>query len=181
MARVAIVGRLPTENQGDSRACLGVYHEIPALTNAQWPYTAYRNEDDKVKQALWYVNADSGWVIGDSEDIGADEGVMYAPGDVARVELVKSPWRCWDWRQQLIDAGDLEVLSKPVTSAAAKVPAAKGDVQVVGERSWEQKDAEGRKNAVTLEPDTPTQAQPQAKRAPGGARGQGSLEAGPGD
>ena len=72
------------------------------------------------------MNADSGWVIGDSEDIGADEGVMYAPGDVARVELVKSPWRCWDWRQQLIDAGDLEVLSKPVTSAAAKVPACDG-------------------------------------------------------
>ena len=104
---------------------------------------------------MWYVNADSGWVIGDSEDIGADEGVMYAPGDVARVELVKSPWRCWDWRQQLIDAGDLEVLSKPVTSAAAKVPAATGDVQVVGERSWEQKNAEGRKNAIALEPDTP--------------------------
>ena len=54
-----------------------------------------------------------------------------------------------------IDAGDLEVLSKPVTSAAAKVPAATGDVQVVGERSWEQKNAEGHKNAVTLEPDTP--------------------------
>ena len=80
MARVAIVGRLPTENQGKSRACLGVYREIPALTNGR---TAYRHEDDKVKQALWYVNADSGWVIGDSEDIGADEGVMYAPGDVA--------------------------------------------------------------------------------------------------
>jgi len=62
--------------------------------SGRYSRTAYRHEDDKVKQALWYVNADSGWVIGDSEDIGADEGVMYAPGDVARVELVKSPWRC---------------------------------------------------------------------------------------
>ena len=120
MARVVIVGRLPTENEDNARAYLGVYHETAVLVNGR---PAYRHEDVTVKQSVWYVNAESGWVIGDSKDIGKDRGVMYAPDDVARVELVKGPWRCFNWKQPhvlWIDAGDLQVLSKPVTSAAAE-------------------------------------------------------------
>jgi len=144
---IAIVGNLPQvvlKSNPLVANALGVFTKRSELVNGAPTYVKDENQD----QALWWLAPDY-WIIGDVGHSGSGRGRVYLRSSTKRIEDAKGMW--WattgpanGW----VQAPDLRVLRHAP-------PPDEPEVAVVGERTREQRDAEGRKRAIDLEPETP--------------------------
>ena len=139
---IAIVGNLPQvvlKSNPLVANALGVFTKRSELVNGAPTYVKDENQD----QALWWLAPDY-WIIGDVGHSGSGRGRVYLRSSTKRIEDAKGMW--WattgpanGW----VQAPDLRVLRHAP-------PPDEPEVAVVGERTREQRDAEGRKRAIDL-------------------------------
>ena len=142
---IAIVGTLP-EGSGRHRArrAFGNFTERSEQVNGAPSYEKVGDEDIM----MWRLTEDgrTNWLIG--EEVGTDVCLMYK--HAKRIEDATGTWQAGapeaaddeDW----VDVPDVRVMR------VVPLPDEE-DLEVVGERTREQRDAEGRKHAIDLDDD----------------------------
>ena len=102
--------------------------------------------DESIK--MWFLSGN--WLIGPGQDLGSAKCLMYLKATrngPANIEDAKGMWQAGDgtgW----VDVPDVRVIR------VQELPD-EPEVAVVGERTREQRDAEGRKGAIDLDGETP--------------------------
>jgi hypothetical protein len=145
---IALVGLTPQDLQQQR---LGVFTKRAELVNGRPSYD--RAGDSQI--SLWHTGLS--WMVGmtSNMDMGKHAGSIRAHDGALRPELIEATWSVWDGKWH--DAPSLRVLhsgratAATAPSAAATPPSAAVEVEVVGERTREQKDAELLKSAVDLD------------------------------
>ena len=134
---IALVGELPsTANQeAYERLILGVYNRRSELVNGAPSYVKASGE----RYMLWHVS-EWGWCVSFASNKGKPLGFIRLSSDKKRLEDAIGTWQVVNEKSWL-DAPGLRLLRH--------VPPA-DEVSVVGERTRDQKDAEGRKRAIDL-------------------------------
>ena len=142
---IAIVGRLPqtvlTANPKIAQV-LGVFTKLSELVNGA---PSYAKVDD-AGVMLWWC-APEYWIIGSVENKGGSKGKVVLRSSTKRIEDAEGIW----WAMSRVTwekAPDLRLLRHTP-------PSDEPEVAVVGERTREQRDAEGRKRAIDLDAETP--------------------------
>ena len=151
---IAIVGRLPqtvlTANPKIAQV-LGVFTKLSELVNGA---PSYAKVDD-AGVMLWWC-APEYWIIGSVENKGGSKGKVVLRSSTKRIEDAEGIW----WAMSRVTwekAPDLRLLRHTP-------PSDEDEVAVVGERTREQRDAEGRKRAIDLDGETAITG-PAAKKA----------------
>ena len=149
---VALVGATPQNRQ---RAWLGIFKRRPEAVNG-WPSYALLGDDGT---RLWH--AGRCWYVGAAAKCGQAKGWINAADGSLTPEQVAATWQVTDgsaWFDapelrcsatwEVFDGSGKRWVRVPGSLAAA---AADDEVTVVGERTREEKDREGRKRAIDLE------------------------------
>ena len=129
---------------------LGVYKKRSEQVNGAPSYVKADSTSYGHDHMLWRVqNGD--WMIGAARSLYSDTGEMaLRRGEnpaAKRIEDQKGAWQTFNGREW-VNAPDVRLLRHVP-------PPDEPEVVVVGERTREQRDAEGRKRAIDLEPETP--------------------------
>ena len=136
---------------------MGLYKKRAELVNG-WP--SYEAAFDS-NVAMWHGGLS--WFVGPKDSLGTTKGFLSALDGALRPEAISATWKVADGTGAWPDAPDVHIFtrSSPTatasTSAAATAASSSGTtttdddgVEVTGERTREQRDAEGRKRAIDL-------------------------------
>ena len=136
---------------------MGLYKKRAELVNG---YPSYEAAFDSTV-AMWHAGVS--WTVGAKDNLGKNKGLLSALDGALRPEAISATWKVADGTGAWPDAPDVRIFtrSSPTatasTSAAATAAFSSGTtttdddgVEVTGERTREQRDAEGRKRAIDL-------------------------------
>eukprot|EP00964_Phaeocystis_antarctica_P001372 scaffold732_cov60-Phaeocystis_antarctica.AAC.3 len=150
---IALVGTLPPEAPAASLGYFGVYEVCAQVVNGM---PTYERLDDPWKGGnacrIWYMpDPEMGlgcWRVGIASHVGKGRGAAIRMNCDTKgalcIDRATGRWEAWDGARGWLAAPAIQVLGSPAPLE---------EVEVTGERTPEQKDAELRKRAVDLEND----------------------------
>ena len=149
---IAIVGKIPQAvltSKPEIAKYLGVFTIRSELVNGGPSYVKVDDND-----VMLWCSPGGNWLIGSSAHRGSLTGWLFLylsqNSRTKRIEDAKGTWQA-KHAKGWMDAPDLRLYHQPTSVPPADEP----EVAVVGERTREQRDAEGRKRAIDLDAETP--------------------------
>ena len=146
------MGDVPGDAHPDREKCFGVFKVRVGLVNGLPSFVKAASSNEESDVFMWSANVQPdqrGWFVSPRKDrIGTTRAAFYVLDDAQHPDQIKAMWKVPNSDKNWTSAPNLKVIN---SATVEKLDQWLNEVSVTGERTREEKDAEGRKHAIELD------------------------------